>query len=997
MSPDPARTGGPAGVARGVSWVGAGHVAGQLAWYASLLFIAALVPPRSFGSVAVAMVVVQIAWLLVGSGTRGALVLSRRVSRPQVRRTAIINVATGMAAAVGLALLAAPIVRLVTPSADPLVLKALALAVALFGFSIVPLALLQRAMLFKRHAAVNAGAAVLASGVAIAAALAGLGVWALVVRQVLFQALLAAFGWAAVRGLVPPARPDDLPGRRDPVAWWFFALGVIAFLSLNVDYVLVGHFGDATQVGLYSLAFVMAFAPLTQFAWQIGKVLFASAARADAPADVGARAARSARLTALIVWPLVPPAFVLAPHILPRLLGPEWQPMVLPFQLLLIAGAAHAVLAIVREFLLGAGNVHACFVLDATWLMTTVLALLVLVPTLGVVGAALTHVALLVPLAGAYTTLAVRRLQIGRTAVWRAMRLVVVAVAGQAAMTALESWLVQWAGAPPALAAAGGALAGIVALVALLAVGETPPHKELTAVARSLRAGRASEAVAQLPAGPAVAVSRALPALPVPAVTVSRARPARPAPAAGLGARLAVASLGALAIPAGAIAVQQPRFALGLVVAGLAVLFAFRAPVAHLLGLIALTAIVPLDVQARFGSGGSVAAAGILPSDVLLLAGLARTLVVLPRQPLSRGASVAAGLTVIFLIAATLQLLHALALGRPISGVGGEFRALLGFGALVVALPILADAAARRRLLAGLAWLGLGLGLWGIVQFALHLRFMDVGVPIDPGSFQTAGRVVGLFAFPVAATLALAVLTGGEARSVGVRTLLAGVVITNLLAVVLTFERTFLLVTLIGFGLVFVRGTSGQRTRLALWTPVALVLTGLVFALLAPAALSAYGDRLLSVTSVKTDPAVHYRVVESRLVAHEVLSRPIVGSALGATILIGRPGTNVAPAPRRHAENGYLWLAWKVGIPAALAMCALLALAMAAPRRRWEEPAGAVLRRGCQAALAAVAIASFSFPSFNQTGITALMGVLAAACVAAELAAAPRRRTVVYA
>ena len=79
MSPDPGRWGGTAGVARGVSWVGAGHVAGQLAWYASLLFIAALVPPRSFGSVAVAMVVVQIAWLLVGSGTRGALVLSRRV------------------------------------------------------------------------------------------------------------------------------------------------------------------------------------------------------------------------------------------------------------------------------------------------------------------------------------------------------------------------------------------------------------------------------------------------------------------------------------------------------------------------------------------------------------------------------------------------------------------------------------------------------------------------------------------------------------------------------------------------------------------------------------------------------------------------------------------------------------------------------------------------------------------------------------------------------
>ena len=692
--------GGPAAVARGVSWVGAGHIVGQLAWYGSLLFVAALVPPRSFGSVAVAMVVVQVAWLLVGSGTRAALVISRQVSRAQVRRAATVNVVTGLAAAAGLAVLAGPIVRLVSPTADPLVLKALALAVALFGFSIVPLALLQKAMLFKRHAAVNAGAAVLASAVAIVAALAGLGVWALVVRQVVFQALLAAFGWAAVHGLVPSARADDSAARRDPVAWWFFALGVIVFLSLNLDYLVIGHFGDMTQVGLYSLAFAMAFAPVTQFAWQVGKVLFASAARADDTTAIGARAARSARLTALLVWPLVPPAFVLAPHVLPKLLGPEWQPMVLPFQLLLIVGAMHAVLAVVREFLLGAGNVRACFVVDATWLGATAVALLALVPALGVVGAAVAHVVLLLPLTAAYAVLATRRLQLRRAALWRAMRLVVVAVGAQAAMTGLESWLVQWAGATPSVAAAGGALAGFATLIALLSVGETPPHKELAAVARSLRVPAGNEAAPRL--------------LPAPAVAAAPALQTTPAPAAGLRARLATASFGALAVPAGVVAVQQPRLALGLIVAGLAVLFAFRAPVPHLLGLIALTAIVPLDVQARFGSGGSVAAAGVLPSDVLLLAGLARALVVLPRQRLSRRASVTAGLTAAFLLVAALQLLHALTIGRPISGVGGEFRALLGFGALFVALPILADSASRRRLLAGLAWLGLALGLWGI-------------------------------------------------------------------------------------------------------------------------------------------------------------------------------------------------------------------------------------------------------------------------------------------
>lgn len=971
--------GGTTSVASGVSWVGAGHVISQLSWFGSLILVAALVPPGSFGSMAAAMVIVQVAWLLVGSGTRGALVVSSRLSRAEVLRSLRRTVAMGIVAGLAAAVTARPLLPLLAPGADPLILQALALSVALYGISIVPLALLQREMCFKHHAAANAGAATLASALAAGAALAGLGIWALVLRQVLFQALLAVFAWGAARTLVPAAAADEPPPRRDPVARWFFGVGLIAFVSLNVDYVLVGRFTGVAELGFYSLAFTLAFAPVTQFAWQIGKVLFASAARAGDTAAVAAQAARAVRLAALFVWPLVVPAAVVAPLLLPSLLGPEWRPMVLPFQLLLAVGAMHGVLAVLREFLLGRGGVRSCLGIDVAWLIGTILLLLALVPRYGIVGAAIAHLTLLAPLAYAYVTAAARRLALAPAVLWRSMRLIVAAVAAQASMTWLEAALARWAGATPVAAAAVGILAGAVALCLVLERGETPPRQDLAAAAHGVRAIRAAR-------GEVVVMRGA-----------REQAPGTPAHA-DIGPRpLAATAVAAVAIVGGTIAAREPQMAGACVVAGLAGLLAVRAPAIHLLALLALTAIVPLAVQARFGSGGSLDSAGVLPSDALLLTGLARALLVLPRQPLRRLTSAAMALTLLFLLAGALQLLHALVLGRPISGVGGEFRALLGFGALFVALPVLADPRQRRVLLTGLGWLGLALGTWGIAQFALHLRFTELDAPLDTGSFQTAGRVVGMFAFPVAATLALAVLTGGHARSGGGRTLLGAVVITNLLAVVLTFERTFLLVTLIGFFLVFVRGTGGQRTRLVLWTPAALMLTGLAFAVVAPAALAAYADRLLTVTSANTDPSVQYRVVESRLVAQEIRSRPIVGSALGATILIGRPGTNVAPTLRRHAENGYLWLAWKVGIPGALAMCALLALAVAAPRLWWEDPAGAVLRRGCQASLAAVAIASLSFPSFNQTGITAVMGVLAATCVAAEILAAPRRSTAVRA
>jgi hypothetical protein len=352
---------------------------------------------------------------------------------------------------------------------------------------------------------------------------------------------------------------------------------------------------------------------------------------------------------------------------------------------------------------------------------------------------------------------------------------------------------------------------------------------------------------------------------------------------------------------------------------------------------------------------------------------------------------VVAALTAVFLLASGLQLLHGIALGRPISGAGGEFRALLGFGALLVALPVLANATQRRRLLGGLAWLALALGAWGILQFAAHLRFYELEDPIASGSFLTAGRVIGLFAFPVAAIVALAVLTGSPRLRASEQALLYGVVMANSAAVVLTFERTFVLVTLAGFGLVFLRAVAQQRIRLVLTVPAALTCTTVALAVAAPAALSAYWTRLSTISSAASDPAVVYRVEESRMVTARIRERPFDGSALGATILIGRPGTNRAPVVRRHAENGYLWLAWKVGIPAALLMCALLALAVAAPQPREEDRSGVALRRGCQAALAAVSIASLTFAGFNQIGITAVMGVLAALCVSGPCGPAVRR------
>ena len=944
---------------RGMSWIGASHVVRQVTWFGSLLFVATRVSPQAFGSVTAAMVVIQVAWLVVNSGTRGALVVSETVTIEQVRRALTRNLVSGTAIACGAMLLSNSLLPALVPGADPLVLATLAFTIMLNGLSIVPLALLQRELRFKPHAAANAGAALGASAACVAAALAGAGVWALVARQVAFQLVLAVLAWHLVQPVLQRLRSDPSSGRRDPLAKWFFATTVIGFVALNADYVIVGHLTNVRELGIYSLAFAFAFAPMTQFAWQVGAVLQPVAAQTRGAQLLAARAGKALRAAALLLLPAAVPAIVLAPVLLPALLGARWEPAVAPFQLLVAAGIAQGLLAIVRQFLVGSGSVRFCVFADGASLVASVAALAALVHAQGIIGAALAHVAVAALLVIAYGTLGARRLGSGAADLWAAVRGVVLPVVVQAAVTAAWLAVLQRAGAAPAVEAAAATAAGFAALLAAMRIGGTRPVSEIAWL------------IGYRPAPP-----RSLPPIPAPArIAHTRPLPRFPAPTR---AAVVVLVAAAVALVVGAVAVREPRMAAGTAAAALALVLAFRAPVLHVLLLITVTALVPLELQARFGSGGDINAAGVLPSDVLLLAALARAVVVLPRTPLPPRARWAIALMAVFIAAAVLQTQHALALGRPLSGVGGELRVLLGFGTLLAVLPLLADPAARRRLLTGLPLAGLALGAWGIAQFALELRFDPPEASQSVSSFLTSGRVVGQLAMPVAAIVSLAVVTGAPPRSPAARAALLATFAANALAIVLTFERTILVVTLIGFALVFLRGTGRQRIRLVAWAPPVLAASLVVVALASPGVVPAYIARVSSLTSLGADRSLIYRIEESRVVGRQIAQHPLTGSGLGATILIGRPGTNRPIAPRRFAENGYQWLAWKLGLPAAALLWALLALAILARRQASELNLDLTLRQGCQAALAALAVATLTFPSFNDLEVAPVAGLLAA-------------------
>ena len=98
-----------------------------------------------------------------------------------------------------------------------------------------------------------------------------------------------------------------------------------------------------------------------------------------------------------------------------------------------------------------------------------------------------------------------------------------------------------------------------------------------------------------------------------------------------------------------------------------------------------------------------------------------------------------------------------------------------------------------------------------------------------------------------------------------------------------------------------------------------------------------------------SDPSVRYRLVESGFVYERIRAHPLSGSGLGATIFWGQPWAQTRPKTHNYSHNGYLWLAWKIGLPAAALVVCLLGLSLLASAAPREEQLSLVVRRGAQA------------------------------------------------
>lgn len=321
----------------GAYWLGAGGVIGVVAQFGTLMVLARLLEPRDFGLVAMVSVVIGLAQVYADLGVGNAIIHRQDTTAAQLSSLYWLNILAGVVAYL-LLVAATPLVVLLygEPRLAKLVpLAALILLISSPGaqFRI----LLQKELRFRALAISESIGAASGAGVAIASALAGHGLYAIVfgslANHAVTTALVLAMGWREWPVRLTFQR-KHLTGY---IGFGLFQMGerTANYVGQNLGQLLIGVLIGAQALGYYNLAIGLVYLPLQRINPILTRVAFPMFAKLQDNTDQLKRGFMIMRgVLAAVNFPLFLGLAGTAPILVPVLFGEQWLESVVLIQIL---------------------------------------------------------------------------------------------------------------------------------------------------------------------------------------------------------------------------------------------------------------------------------------------------------------------------------------------------------------------------------------------------------------------------------------------------------------------------------------------------------------------------------------------------------------------------------------------------------------------------------------------------------------------------------------
>lgn len=464
-------------------WIVAAPIVTKALGLVATMVLARLLAPAQFGLMAYAGTALGLFSVFQDLGITQALIAHGGEVGPRLRPA----LATSLLAGLGFyLLLAASAWPLALFFAEPLlgpVLAVMGLVVLLQTAGQVQYALMVRGERYRTLFGITCAQATAYLAVAVGLALAGAGVWSLVLGHVAAQSTRAALLW-----MLSSWRPHG--GAGAGVGWFdsgllrfggaLTAVNVLDWAADGWVFFTVGKMLGAGALGVYNLSFEaarMAYFGLPALATSV--VLTSYASLLDDPAELRRLMLKGLRVVHNLAFPLA--AFIagLSPWIVPLVWGRQWLEAIPVLALLALLGFAAPAPNVLLPYFVSAGRLGLLLRLTAVRLGAYGLGI-GLAAGYGIRAVAATHIFLMCSVSGIILVLAARSVraraaELGRAVVMPALRAGVSGLAAAGVAGALD-------GGPAVAVLAAAVLAGGVCYTALLYTTDRPGFWETASV-----------------------------------------------------------------------------------------------------------------------------------------------------------------------------------------------------------------------------------------------------------------------------------------------------------------------------------------------------------------------------------------------------------------------------------------------------------------------------------------------------------------------------------
>jgi PST family polysaccharide transporter len=325
------------------------------------LLLARIIGPHDFGITAQATIFIGLTQLFIDQGFGAALIQKRSIDRIDVGSVFWLNVVFGILMG-AITIAAAPLVASFfhTPELTA-VLRVLSILVLINALAVVPAALLNRSMGWRPIALSQLTGAVVGGVIGLVAAQAGARYWSVVIQNILFGAVTLV-GMVLATGLPPLVA--SLRRLRELFAFTWGVAGsyFLRYFNDNVDNILVGRYLGTADLAFYALAFRLLKLPVRLIGAIVNQVSLPAFSRMQEDLPRMRRwFLASSRTMATGTYPFLMLGILLVPDLIPALFGPQWEPAVVPTQILTAVAMRQMVMMLIGPLFQALGRTRELF------------------------------------------------------------------------------------------------------------------------------------------------------------------------------------------------------------------------------------------------------------------------------------------------------------------------------------------------------------------------------------------------------------------------------------------------------------------------------------------------------------------------------------------------------------------------------------------------------------------------------------------------------------